>query len=59
MSLPLTVAEVLRDHVTLSVECIDRMYLNLYVPKLMFANGIAYFFRQHRRKPFVSSALIA
>jgi hypothetical protein len=29
MSLPRTVAEVLREHVTLEVEGIDRMYLNV------------------------------
>jgi len=27
-----TVTELLKDHVTLSVECIDRMYLNGYIP---------------------------
>lgn len=26
------VAEVIRDHVTLAVECVDRLYLNAYVP---------------------------
>ena len=30
MSLPRSVAEVLADHVTLEVEGIDRMYLNVY-----------------------------
>jgi hypothetical protein len=28
MTLPPTVGEVLADHVTFEVECIDRMYLN-------------------------------
>lgn len=32
MSLPRTVAEILRKHVTPEVESIDRMYLNVYVP---------------------------
>jgi hypothetical protein len=32
MSISRTVAEVLRKHVTLEVEGIDRMYLNVYVP---------------------------
>ena len=32
MSLPRTVADVLREHVTLEVEGIDRMYLNVYRP---------------------------
>jgi hypothetical protein len=34
MKLPRSVAEVLRDHVTLEVEGIDRMYLNAVVPIL-------------------------
>jgi len=58
VTLPRSAADVLADHVVWELECIDRMYLNLYVPKLMFANGIAYFFRDHRGQPFVSSALM-
>jgi hypothetical protein len=58
MTLPRSVADVLSDHVTMQLECIDRMYLNLYVPKLAFADGIAHFFRAHRGQPFVSSALM-
>jgi hypothetical protein len=34
MTLPRTAADVLSDHVVLEVECIDRMYLNVYVPTL-------------------------
>ncbi len=37
MSLPQTVAEVLREHVTLEVEGIDRMYLNVYVRQMLAA----------------------
>ena len=58
MSLPRTVAEVLREHVTLEVECIDRMYLNAYVPGLQYESGVAAFFRRHRGQPFASSALM-
>ena len=32
MSVPRSVAEVLKQHVTLEVEGIDRMYLNVYQP---------------------------
>jgi hypothetical protein len=32
MTLPRSAADVLADHVTFEVECIDRMYLNVYVP---------------------------
>ena len=33
-----SVANILRDHVKLSVEGIDRMYLNVYVPRLQSEN---------------------
>jgi len=56
MSLPRSVAEILRDHVTLDVESIDRMYLNAYVPGLQYESGVAAFFRRHRGQPFASSA---
>lgn len=36
MTLPRSVSDVLAEHVTLEVECIDWMYLNVYVPGLQF-----------------------
>jgi hypothetical protein len=59
MSVPKTVADVLRDHVTLAVEGIDRMYLNVYVPQLQRELGVVGFLRNHRGHPFASSALLA
>lgn len=58
MSLPQTVAEIISNHVTLEVESIDRMYLNVYVPQLQRELGVASFFRYHRQQPFASSALM-
>jgi hypothetical protein len=58
MSVPRTVAEVIREHVTLEVEGIDRMYLNVYQPKLQHDGGVITFFRYHRQQPVVSSALM-
>jgi hypothetical protein len=58
MSVPRSVAEVLADHVTLEVEGIDRMYLNVYVPGLQREQGVVNFFRFHRGNRFVSSALM-
>lgn len=58
MKLPRTVAEVLAEHVTLEVEGIDRMYLNVYVPQLQREGGVASFFRFHRGHTFASSALM-
>jgi hypothetical protein len=58
MSVPRTVSEVLSEHVTLEVEGIDRIYLNVYVPQLQREVGVASFFRYHRGNQFVSSALM-
>jgi hypothetical protein len=58
MSVAHSVAEILREHVTLSVEGIDRMYLNVYVPSLQTDVGIASFFRFHRGHTFASSVLM-
>ena len=58
MDLPRSVAEVISQHVTLEVEGIDRMYLNVYVPKLQYENGVVSFFRHHRGNTFASSALM-
>src|SRR4051812_1141450 len=59
MTLPRSVADVLNDHVTLEVEGIDRMYLNVYQPRLQTESGVAAFFRFHRGETFASSALMA
>lgn len=58
MTLPSSVADVLGDHVTLEVESIDRMYLNLYQPRLQHETGVVGFFKFHRGFPFVSSVLM-
>src|SRR2546428_4345339 len=58
MSIPRSVAEVLKDHVTLELEGIDRLYLNVYVPKLQHELGVVSFFRFHRGYTFASSALM-
>src|ERR1700690_1573597 len=58
MSLSRSVAEVLAEHVTLEVEGIDRMYLNVYIPELQREQGVASFFRFHRGHQFASSALM-
>jgi len=53
------VAEVIRDHVVLEVEGIDRLYLNGYQPLLQTELGVVGFFKHHRGKPVVSPALMA
>jgi hypothetical protein len=58
MTLPRTVADVLSSHVRLEVECIDRLYLNVYQPRLQYPGGVAAFFGGHRGARFASSALM-
>jgi hypothetical protein len=58
MSIARSVAEILSEHVTLELEGIDRMYLNVYVPRLQREAGVAGFFRFHRGHRFVSSVLM-
>ena len=58
MSVTRRVSEILEEHVTLTVEGIDRMYLNVYVPRLQSPQGVAGFFRFHRGHQFASSALM-
>jgi len=45
--------------VKLSVEGIDRMYLNVYVPWLQTEQGVVQFFRGHRGQPLPSAALMS
>jgi len=52
------VSEILKEHVTLELEGIDRVYLNAYVPGLQSPEGTAWFFKSHRGQPFASSALM-
>ena len=59
MTIVRSAADVLSDHVELELECLDRIYLNGYVPLLQGGGGAAYFFRNIRGNPVPSSALIA
>jgi hypothetical protein len=59
MTLPRSAAEVLARHVLFELECIDRIYCNLYVPKLQRELGVASFIREHLGKPVASTAVLA
>jgi hypothetical protein len=53
------VHELIRDHVTLSIRCLDRLSLDAYMPKLQTAGGLSYFLRDHLGHPIPSPALFA
>jgi hypothetical protein len=50
--------DVLDGHVSLEVECIDRLYLNAYVPNLQVGGQVANFLTQHLGYPIPSPALL-
>jgi hypothetical protein len=59
MTLPRTTADVLSEHVVFEVESVDRMYLNVYQPKLQYGGGVSAFFVGHRGHKYASSVLMA
>ena len=59
MTIARSVADVLRDHVVLEYEAIDRMYLNVYVPHLQTVGATVGYLRVHRGQRFASTAAVA
>jgi hypothetical protein len=53
-----TVNEVLGGHVALDIECLDRVYLNAYVPILQSSCQVVAFMTQHLGLPIPSPALL-
>src|SRR3982751_4648976 len=54
----LSLVSLLRNHVSLELESIDRLYLNVYQHLLQTARGVVGFFVQHRGNKVASSALM-
>src|SRR5215472_7103103 len=50
--------ELLEGHVTLEVECIDRLYLNGYLPSFATGGGLVRFLTEHLGKPIPSPVLL-
>jgi len=55
MTIAQSLGEILHERVTLEVEGIDRMYLNVYVPRLQIVEGVLGFIRRHRGHPVAST----
>src|SRR3977135_85648 len=58
MSIARSVADVLRDHVVLELEAIDRMYLNVYVPHLQTVRAVVGYLHVHHRQRFASTTAV-
>ena len=53
-----TAGELLDGHAVLDIECLDRVYLNAYVPILQSSGQVVAFMTQHLGMPIPSPALI-
>jgi hypothetical protein len=53
------VHSILHGHVSLSVACLDRLYVNAYVPTLQTPGQLCFFLKKHLGHPIPSPALFA
>jgi hypothetical protein len=47
MAATVTVNDLLDGHAALNVQCLDRIYLNCYLPNLQVSGQVASFMTQH------------
>ena len=59
MTVARCVADVVSEHVVFEVDCIDRMYLNAYVPGLQYAPGLVAYVHRQLGLPVASTAPLA
>jgi hypothetical protein len=53
-----SIPELLNGHVTLEVECLDRLYLNGYIGALATSGGLVTFMREQLDKPIASPVVL-
>jgi hypothetical protein len=58
MTVARNAGDVLSDHTVFEVESIDRMYCNVWVPRLAYGAGVQGFFVGHRGHHYASTALM-
>jgi hypothetical protein len=59
MAAAANINDVLEGHVALEIECVDRLYLNAYVPNLQVGGQVVRFLRGHLGYQIPSPALLA
>ena len=59
MTVARSVDDVLTEHVRFEIECIDRMYCNVYVPQLQYAGGLIGYLQRQLGLPIASTAPLA
>jgi hypothetical protein len=58
MAATVTINDVLDGYVRLDIECLDRIYLNGYVPNLQMGGQVVSFLTQHLGNPIPSPAIL-
>ncbi len=58
MATAVTVNDLLDGHVVLDIQCLDRIYLNGYVPNLQVGGQVVSFMTQHLGNPIPSPAIL-
>ena len=53
----LNVNDLLEGHVALDLECLDRLYLNAYIPNLQVGGQVVRFMKDHLKLPVPSPAV--
>jgi len=56
MTVARSVRDVLTEHVLFEVDCVDRMYCNVYVPQLQYAAGLVGYVHRQLALPIASTA---
>jgi hypothetical protein len=59
MTVARSVGDVLAEHVVFEIECIDRMFCNVYVPGLQYAAGLVAYVHRQLGLPIASTAPLA
>jgi hypothetical protein len=59
MTVARSVGDVLSEHVVFEVDCVDRMYCNVYVPQLQYAVGLIGYLQRQLGLPITSTAPLA
>jgi hypothetical protein len=59
MTVARSVADVLTEHVLFEIDCVDRMYCNVYVPQLQYAAGLVGYVHRQLALPIASTAPLA
>jgi hypothetical protein len=54
----ISVAELLDGHVQLDLSCLDRIYLNAYIPNLQVSGQVVTFLTEHLHQPIASPAVL-